>query len=415
MIQSEADILLIDEVLAVGDASFQQKCADVFIEMRAGRRTVVLVTHDMAAVQRYCDRAMVLEGGSVAVHRRSRGGRTDVHRRPTSTAKRPKSTTSRSSSSRSCWSRVRRGPASRMLAGGASVRSRLGSASGSGPPSRRAPSFATPESVSTSPTRRAPRCSPCATRPWRAAKRLPSAIRPRSSVEVENPLPRGATGCSAGWSCRGEPNEYAQQGVKLVEFEVGGPRPRGRGLRAGHGKRRVVAARIGQRRDADRSPGAAPDPGPLSPRWRLEALRRPALPHLGHRVQAGLLRDGPRVRVVAASAPAPVRGPALRLHQDLPDRLAGGELSRPVAPQHRALRLLPGRDDPGGPVGRRPRGNCPEDAIPPAGDPDGDGRHRALQPRREPGCRGHLPLRLRRDPDVELVRACRSSSRLCSC
>jgi ABC-type polysaccharide/polyol phosphate transport system ATPase subunit len=65
MIQSEADILLIDEVLAVGDASFQQKCADVFIEMRSSDRTVVLVTHDMAAVHRYCDRAMVLEEGSV--------------------------------------------------------------------------------------------------------------------------------------------------------------------------------------------------------------------------------------------------------------------------------------------------------------------------------------------------------------
>jgi ABC-type polysaccharide/polyol phosphate transport system ATPase subunit len=63
MIQSKADILLIDEVLAVGDAAFQQKCADVFKEMRDGDRTVVLVTHDMAAVDRYCHRAMLLEKG----------------------------------------------------------------------------------------------------------------------------------------------------------------------------------------------------------------------------------------------------------------------------------------------------------------------------------------------------------------
>ena len=48
MIQSDTDILLIDEVLAVGDAAFQQKCATVFSEMRDGDRTVVLVTHDMA-------------------------------------------------------------------------------------------------------------------------------------------------------------------------------------------------------------------------------------------------------------------------------------------------------------------------------------------------------------------------------
>jgi ABC-type polysaccharide/polyol phosphate transport system ATPase subunit len=63
MIQSETDILLIDEVLAVGDAAFQQKCADVFTEMRDGDRTVVLVTHDMASVDRYCHRAMLLEQG----------------------------------------------------------------------------------------------------------------------------------------------------------------------------------------------------------------------------------------------------------------------------------------------------------------------------------------------------------------
>jgi ABC-type polysaccharide/polyol phosphate transport system ATPase subunit len=63
MIQSDADVLLIDEVLAVGDAAFQQKCRDIFREMRDGGRTVVLVTHDMTAVQRYCHRAMLLDEG----------------------------------------------------------------------------------------------------------------------------------------------------------------------------------------------------------------------------------------------------------------------------------------------------------------------------------------------------------------
>jgi ABC-type polysaccharide/polyol phosphate transport system ATPase subunit len=65
MIQSDADILLIDEVLAVGDASFQQKCKDVFHEMRGSGRTVVLVTHDMAAVEQYCHRAMLLDRGKI--------------------------------------------------------------------------------------------------------------------------------------------------------------------------------------------------------------------------------------------------------------------------------------------------------------------------------------------------------------
>jgi len=63
MIQADADVMLIDEVLAVGDASFQQKCADVFYGMRDRGKTVVLVTHDMAAAEQYCHRAMLIEDG----------------------------------------------------------------------------------------------------------------------------------------------------------------------------------------------------------------------------------------------------------------------------------------------------------------------------------------------------------------
>jgi ABC-type polysaccharide/polyol phosphate transport system ATPase subunit len=63
MIHVDAEILLIDEVLAVGDAAFQQKCYDEFERIRASGATVVLVTHDMGAVQRFCDRAMLLEHG----------------------------------------------------------------------------------------------------------------------------------------------------------------------------------------------------------------------------------------------------------------------------------------------------------------------------------------------------------------
>jgi ABC-type polysaccharide/polyol phosphate transport system ATPase subunit len=64
-IQVDADILLIDEVLAVGDAAFQQKCFDVFNRMREEGRTIVFVTHDMGAVTRFCHRAMLLERGEV--------------------------------------------------------------------------------------------------------------------------------------------------------------------------------------------------------------------------------------------------------------------------------------------------------------------------------------------------------------
>ncbi len=65
MVEANADIMLIDEVLAVGDAAFAQKCMDVFRARRAAGKTVVLVTHDMATVQSFCDRAMLIHDGNV--------------------------------------------------------------------------------------------------------------------------------------------------------------------------------------------------------------------------------------------------------------------------------------------------------------------------------------------------------------
>jgi ABC-2 type transport system ATP-binding protein len=65
MLQVDADILLIDEVLAVGDASFQQKCADAFREMKAASKTIILVTHDMGTVEAYCHRAMLIADGRI--------------------------------------------------------------------------------------------------------------------------------------------------------------------------------------------------------------------------------------------------------------------------------------------------------------------------------------------------------------
>ena len=65
MIQVDADVLLIDEVLAVGDAAFQQKCFDVFYRLKDEGKTILFVTHDMPAAQRFCDRAVLLERGVV--------------------------------------------------------------------------------------------------------------------------------------------------------------------------------------------------------------------------------------------------------------------------------------------------------------------------------------------------------------
>jgi ABC-type polysaccharide/polyol phosphate transport system ATPase subunit len=65
MIQVDADVLLVDEILAVGDAGFQQKCFDVFFRMREEGKTVIFVTHDMPAVERFCHRALLLERGVI--------------------------------------------------------------------------------------------------------------------------------------------------------------------------------------------------------------------------------------------------------------------------------------------------------------------------------------------------------------
>ncbi len=64
-IQVPSEILVLDEALAVGDAEFQQKCFETFEEMRAEGKTVVLVSHDLGAVSRFCDRALLLRSGEV--------------------------------------------------------------------------------------------------------------------------------------------------------------------------------------------------------------------------------------------------------------------------------------------------------------------------------------------------------------
>lgn len=65
MLQIDADILLIDEVLAVGDAAFQQKCFDQFTRMRDEGKTIVFVTHGMEAVRQFCDRAVLIDRGNM--------------------------------------------------------------------------------------------------------------------------------------------------------------------------------------------------------------------------------------------------------------------------------------------------------------------------------------------------------------
>jgi len=62
-IRAKSDILVMDEVLAVGDAAFQKKCFEVFRELKKQKRTIILVTHDMANVEKFCDRVLIIDKG----------------------------------------------------------------------------------------------------------------------------------------------------------------------------------------------------------------------------------------------------------------------------------------------------------------------------------------------------------------
>ncbi len=64
-IRARSDILLLDEVLAVGDAAFQQKCFDYFENLRSSGQTVIFISHDMGAVKRFCTRALYLKDSKV--------------------------------------------------------------------------------------------------------------------------------------------------------------------------------------------------------------------------------------------------------------------------------------------------------------------------------------------------------------
>ena len=66
-IRARGDILLLDEVLAVGDAAFQQKCNSYFSSLRDNGQTVILVTHSMTSVRKFCTRALLVENGKITL------------------------------------------------------------------------------------------------------------------------------------------------------------------------------------------------------------------------------------------------------------------------------------------------------------------------------------------------------------
>ncbi len=64
-IRARGNILLLDEVLAVGDAAFQQKCNQYFESLKDNHQTVILVTHSMENVRRFCTRAILIDDGKI--------------------------------------------------------------------------------------------------------------------------------------------------------------------------------------------------------------------------------------------------------------------------------------------------------------------------------------------------------------
>jgi ABC-2 type transport system ATP-binding protein len=64
-IRAQSDILLVDEVLAVGDADFQRKCFDYFKQLKKDKKTVVFVSHDMNAVREFCDKGILVDRGVI--------------------------------------------------------------------------------------------------------------------------------------------------------------------------------------------------------------------------------------------------------------------------------------------------------------------------------------------------------------
>ncbi len=64
-IQLDADIFLVDEALAVGDINFQHKCFDAFERVKKAKKTVLFVSHDVYALERFCERLLLMENGKI--------------------------------------------------------------------------------------------------------------------------------------------------------------------------------------------------------------------------------------------------------------------------------------------------------------------------------------------------------------
>jgi len=64
-IQTDPDVILVDEVLSVGDEAFQQKCSQKIDQIRSSGKTILLVSHDLEMVEKLCERCILMNGGKI--------------------------------------------------------------------------------------------------------------------------------------------------------------------------------------------------------------------------------------------------------------------------------------------------------------------------------------------------------------
>ena len=81
-VHTDPDVLLVDEVLAVGDEAFQRKCLDRIRSFQEQGKTIIIVTHSLSQVQEMCDRVVLLQQGQGAARRRPDRCGQSVPRRP---------------------------------------------------------------------------------------------------------------------------------------------------------------------------------------------------------------------------------------------------------------------------------------------------------------------------------------------